>query len=224
MLLDHAIKLKWMPGPNPLHGMKMTVPESKAYIWERVDLDRVVQTCRREGAPEAWPVMAAMMLTQWEIGQRPTDLILFRRGEEYRNGTFRFRQSKTNSYVTIPISPGLASLLKDIEVKDSLYLFVDPRTGQPFKANDLSTTFRKIRGACLTKRKLTFRGLRHTCVVQLARAGCEIPEIASITGHSIQSVHMILQRYLPRDNVLAWSAQRKRGLIAADENESTSAR
>jgi hypothetical protein len=50
-------------------------------------------------------------------------------------------------------------------------------------------------------------------VVQLARAGCTVPEIASITGHSIASVEQILQRYLPRDSTVARNAQVKRGLI-----------
>lgn len=37
----------------------------------------------------------------------------------------------------------------------------------------------------------------------LAEVGCEIPEIASITGRSLKSVHTILEKYLPRTKALA---------------------
>jgi integrase len=38
--------------------------------------------------------------------------------------------------------------------------------------------------------------LRDTAVTWLARAGATLPEIASITGHSLRSIHQVLQHYL----------------------------
>lgn len=58
--------------------------------------------------------------------------------------------------------------------------------------------------------------LRHSCVVQLARAGCTVPEIAAITGHTLSSVEKILSHYLPRDSQVARNAQIKRGLITKE--------
>ena len=46
---------------------------------------------------------------------------------------------------------------------------------------------------------LQARDLRRTAVVNLARAGATTPEIAAITGHSIDRVQRILETYLPRD-------------------------
>lgn len=217
MLMKRAVKIGWRTD-NPLADVKMGAPKSKVTIWERADVDLQVATAR--GAPDEpeWPVVAAMILTEWEIGQRLTDLVLFQRGSDYKNRAFRFWQEKTGSYVTIPVSRGLGDLLDEIAVPDSPYLFVNPVTGQPFEGNRLSCVFRFIRKASRTKRKLTLRALRHSCVVQLARAGCTVPEIASITGHSPFSVEQILQKYLPRDNQLAWQAQKKRGLIGIRKN------
>jgi hypothetical protein len=220
MLIDHARKLGWWTTENPLKDMAMAAPKSTVVIWERGDVDLQVTTARTEN----WPVVAAMILTEWEIGQRLTDLILFRRGAEYQDRAFRFWQEKTGEYVTIPISVALGDLLEEIAVKDSPYLFVNPETGQPFKGNRLSCAFRDIRKASKTKRKLTLRALRHSCVVQLARAECTVPEIASITGHSPFSVQQILSRYLPRDNEVAWNAQAKRGLITAALDRQTRAK
>ena len=57
---------------------------------------------------------------------------------------------------------------------------------------------------------VTFNDLRGTAVTRLALAGCTVPQIAPITGHSLRDVHSILDaHYLDRDPALAESAIRK---------------
>jgi integrase len=57
---------------------------------------------------------------------------------------------------------------------------------------------------------LTFHDLRGTAVTRLAKAGCTVPEIATITGHSLRDVGAILDsHYLSRDSALGESAIRK---------------
>jgi integrase len=51
--------------------------------------------------------------------------------------------------------------------------------------------------------RLHFHDLRGTSVTLLAESGCTIPEIASITGHSLETVHRILERYLKLTRGLA---------------------
>jgi integrase len=54
---------------------------------------------------------------------------------------------------------------------------------------------------------LTFHDTRGTAVTRLAIAGCEVPEIATITGHSLKTVQEILDKhYLNRDVRMAESA------------------
>ncbi len=43
-------------------------------------------------------------------------------------------------------------------------------------------------------------------MVNLARAGATVPEIAAITGHSIDRTQSILEVYLPRDTHMARAA------------------
>lgn len=209
MLLDHAIALKWRPD-NPAERIKVAAPDTEVTIWELEDVQREAWAAAEAGQPS----IAGLIFTEWEIGQRITDARLFRRGADYvpQDGVFRFWQSKTKSYVTIPVSDDVRALLAAVEIKDSLYLFTDAATGKPWDEQRLGHVFADIR----TKPALQLRALRHSCVVQLARAGCTVPEIASITGHSPASVEQILQKYLPRDNQVAWNAQRKRGLIGPD--------
>ena len=87
--------------------------------------------------------------------------------------------------------------------------------GLPFEAQNIRVTFRRIRESVPRDdgRVLVLRALRHSCVVQLGRSGCSVPQIRAITGHSLKTVERVLERYLPRDDVMAWQAQAKRGLI-----------
>jgi integrase len=48
---------------------------------------------------------------------------------------------------------------------------------------------------------LTFHDIRGSAITRLAEAGCEVPEIATITGHSLADLEAILDaHYLGRDN------------------------
>jgi hypothetical protein len=56
------------------------------------------------------------------------------------------------------------------------------------------------------KKQLHFQDLQGTAVTLLAAADATIPQIASITGHSLQSVTRILERYLPLTSALSKAA------------------
>lgn len=54
--------------------------------------------------------------------------------------------------------------------------------------------------------KLHFHDLRGTTVTLLSEAGCTPQQVATITGHSLKTVHQILDRYLARTRGLAEQA------------------
>lgn len=220
MVMQQAVDLGWRTD-NPVAAVKVAMPTSLVEIWEADDVEAHVWAAVMIGQP--W--VAALILTEWEIGQRLTDAILWTRasrpmqqGYHAEEGAFRFSQSKTKGTVAIPVSERLRAVLEACKLEDSPYLFHDGATRRPFPDVDrLGHVFEDVRAAALAQRPearhLILRALRHSCVVQLARAGCEVPEIAAITGHSIQTVGKMLSTYLPRDATVARNAQRKRGLI-----------
>ena len=53
---------------------------------------------------------------------------------------------------------------------------------------------------------LHFHDLRGRAVTMLAEAGCTVPEIAAVTGHSLKHVTHILEVYLSRTRHLADAA------------------
>jgi hypothetical protein len=221
MIMDQAIAKGWR-ADNPCDGIRVKVATSRAQVWEQADVDAYVEQARAMGRDS----IALIILLEWEIGQRLTDVRGFRPGAEYdaAAGVFRFHQSKTESYVTIPVSATLRELLAPA-VKGELFMFRDEVTKKAYAEDRLSKVFKSVRDAVAAKareadpqakpRHLLLKWLRHSCVVQLARVGCTPLEIAAITGHAIASVVQILSVYLPRDNEVAWNAQVKRGLVAA---------
>lgn len=211
LIMDQAIALRWRLD-NPCTGIRVKAAVSKATIWEQSDVDAYVTAATEVGRPS----IALIVLLVWEIGQRITDVRGFRPNAEYApsEGHFRFKQSKTGSYVTIPISAKLRELLGPM-ADGNLFLFRDESTGKPYTAERLVRVFDLVRQQAVAKggRALKLRWLRHSCVVQLARVGCTPLEIAAVTGHAASSVSQILSVYLPRDNEVAWNAQEKRGLV-----------
>jgi len=209
MLMDRAVQLEWR-STNPLATVKMGAPKSTVALWEHDEVVFYREACVKARQPS----IAAMILTLWEIGQRVTDARLFRHGAEYADGWFRFYQSKTESYVTVEASPELKILLENIRDPESLYLFTDAATGKPWAEQRLGHVFADIRAASGGPQRV-LRALRHSCVVQMARKGSDVPEIASVTGHSPFSAAQILAKYMPRDSILAAKAQRRRGLVGS---------
>lgn len=213
LVMNQAVDIGWRTD-NPARGIRTKVPKTKATIWEQADVDLYVKVARAQGMHS----IALIILLEWEIGQRLTDVRAFRPGAEYdaERGVFSFRQSKTDEAVTIEVSLGLREMLAKAG-DGQLFLFRNDRTGKAYTENRLSKTFGWVRKAAVKAggRRLILRQLRHSCVVQLARAGCTVPEIASITGHTLGSVNAILSVYLPRDSAVARAAQVKRGIILA---------
>jgi integrase len=80
---------------------------------------------------------------------------------------------------------------------------------KPWTSDGFRASWRKACAAAGV-RDVTFHDLRGTAVTRLALAKCTEPEIATLTGLSLRSVHSILDaHYLHRDPALAESAIRK---------------
>lgn len=62
-----------------------------------------------------------------------------------------------------------------------------------------------------------FLDLRDTAITRLALAGCTIPDIRSITGHSLETVHAVLKHYLAIDDRMAAAGIAKLTAYLAEE-------
>lgn len=184
---------------NPCErGGRLYSSDRSEKIWGEAEIARVLAL-----APKHMELI--LMLALW-TGQRQGDLLRLP-WSSYDGKAIRLKQSKGKRAVTIPVSVYLKPLL-DSAPRLSTQIAVNS-----YGAAWTSDGFRTSWGKLCAKAKiedLTFHDLRGSAVVRLAVSGATVPEIATLTGHSLKDVEAILDaHYLGRDVKLAENAIRK---------------
>jgi integrase len=132
----------------------------------------------------------ALVLALW-TGQRQGDLLKLR-WSDYQERKIRVFQSKGQKPVTIPVGDTLAECLKRAPMR-ALTILTGQR-GRPWTGDGFRTEWGK---ACQRAGidDVTFHDLRGTAVTRLAKAGCSVAEIASLTGHALKDAQAILDAH-----------------------------
>jgi integrase len=129
------------------------------------------------------------------------------------------RQRKTGALVSVRALPQLVDRLDAVRERNRLAgrvartIVFDPRSGEPWNEHTFRHRFAELRAIaaidCASVADLRFQDLRDTAVTWLARAECTIPEIASVTGHSLETINTVLKHYLVLDESTNDSAMAK---------------
>ena len=184
---------------NPCtHGGRLYRGSRRENIWTAAD-----EATFLERAPTH--LRLPLLLALW-TGQRQGDLLRLP-WSAYDGTHTRLRQSKTGARVVIPVGAPLKAAL-DVAAKRSPIILVNSE-GKPWTSDGFRASWRKACAAAGIA-GLTFHDLRGTAVTRLAIVGATEAEIATFTGHSLQTVRAILDKhYLARDPSLGESAIRK---------------
>ena len=135
------------------------------------------------------------------LGQREGDVL--RLGwTQYDGASVRLRQRKTGKLIAVPAIADLRQAL-DAAPRTAATIVVSETTGRPYTEDNFTHLFREVATEAGLPGDLQYRDLRRTAVVFLAEAGCSVPEIAAITGHSLRTATQILETYLPRNSTMA---------------------
>jgi integrase len=110
-------------------------------------------------------------------------------------------QGKRKRAVSIKCTAALKAHLDSLERRGLLILLT--RTGHAWTKRYLNEKWNESCRAAGIATDLHFHDLRGTAVTMLAQAGCSVPEIAAITGHSLKDATSILETYLARTKQLA---------------------
>ena len=164
-------------------------------VWPDADIARFLAV--------ASPQMRLAMMLAVNTGQRQGDL---RRlpWSAYDGTVLKVRQRKTGAYVLVPVSDELKAVL-DAAPRASPLMLVNS-DGKPWSESGFQSAWGKATARAAIE-GLTFHDLRGTAVVWLARAGCNVVEIYSITGHKPGDAQAILTaHYLPQDGQTAANA------------------
>jgi integrase len=184
---------------NPCtHGGRLYRGSRRENIWTAAD-----EAAFLERAPSH--LHLPLLLALW-TGQRQGDLLRLP-WSAYDGARIRLRQSKTGARVVIPVGAPLKTAL-DAAAKRSTIMLTNS-DGKPWTSDGFRASWRKACAAAGIA-GLTFHDLRGTAVTRLAKVGATEAEIATFTGHSLQTVRAILDKhYLARDPALGESAIRK---------------
>ena len=189
---------------NPLDKFKRAYSSSRSdKIWlpEHIDQFNAV----------ASPEMTFALLLALHTGQRQGDLLRLT-WTAFDGDGISLIQSKTRRPVYVPCTDALKASLVAEKSKGFPFILTKAN-GHPWTQD----AFKKAWSATMKASKLTgglhFHDLRGTAVTMLAEAGAAVPEIASITGHSLESASRIVDVYLARTRALATS-----GIIKLNEH------
>lgn len=204
-------------GENPAEKPGIKLRSAKGRIWTEAEVEAMVAAADRVGLHS---IGTAIVMNEW-LGQREGDIIRLRR-QQVRDGAFHIRQSKRGAELVLPGSPRVARRLAaelarfaDLDIPPP-HILISEVSGLPYTTDRFVKDFAKVRAAAakhhpeMQLEGLRFMHLRHTAVTRLFEAECELPLIASITGHTLKHCAEIIDRYGSRTRKMARLAAAKR--------------
>jgi integrase len=154
------------------------------------------------------PEMQFAMVLALHTGQRQADILRLS-WNSYNGASITLRQGKARRLgreaptIRIPCTKALKATLDKAQRRAAVILTT--KTGLAFKKRYFAEQWEATCKAAGIS-DLHFHDVRGTTVTMLAEAGCTLPEIVAITGHSLRRAQDILERYLARTSKLAESA------------------
>jgi integrase len=176
-------------------GLRLRATKPRDRVWSDDEIGRWLEAAKIED-----PHMTTGFLMLQFTAQRPND-VLRTTWPQYSGSAIRLRQQKTNALLDVPVHPALADHLDGLSHSSGTLTIVSYR-GRPVKYGRFNERFRRIAERAGIP-DAQARDLRRTAMLRMAEAGATVPQIASVSGHSIEATQRILETYLPRNRELA---------------------
>jgi integrase len=198
--------LSWGAMNGPLNKNVLDQFE-RAYTNDRSDLIWMSEDIEAFLAVAPAEMQFAMVLAL-HTGQRQADILRLA-WNQYDGASIMLRQGKGRRLgraaptIRVPCTTALKATLDAAQRRAAIMLTT--KTGLAFKKRYFAAQWERT---CVAAGivDLHFHDIRGTTVTLLAEAGCTVPEIAAITGHSLRSAQDIPDKYLARTGKLADSA------------------
>ena len=174
LLSRHAIALGWLDS-DPTAGVEPLAYRSDGYAtWTEAEI-----AAYRDRHPSGTTARLALELLL-NTGQRRSDVV--RMGPQHvRGGAVHLRQLKTGQPIAVPILPELAAELALLPHRHLTWLALP--NGTPRSPRGFYNTFRTWCDEAGIPEGRSPHGLRKSCGVRLAEAGCTAHEIMAVLGH-----------------------------------------
>ncbi|CAO4173652.1 Integrase family protein [Methylorubrum populi] len=194
---------------NHIRGFKRLYHADRAEIvWLPEHIDAFMRVAPIE--------LQRALIIALHTGQRQADILRLP-WSAYDGSTITLRQGKSARggrvapLITIPCTQALRRMLDGMERRSPLILTT--KTGRALQKRYFARLWEEAATEAgvgsitlpgiAEPVALHFHDLRGTAVTMLSEAGCSPQQIATITGHSLKTVTVILDRYLARTRALA---------------------
>lgn len=198
LLMNRALKYQLIDH-NPAAKPELKTPPPRHHVWTDDAIEAVVSAAEDRSRRS---VGLAVMLAA-HLGQREGDVLRLA-WSQYDGEYVSLRQQKTKKPLAVPATAALKRYL-DLTPRSSILMVTSETTGRPYREDNFRHVFAVVRNS-VGLSDFQFRDLRRTAAVGLAEAGCTAPEIAAITGHTIETTQRILETYVPRTTPMARNA------------------
>ncbi len=224
VMLSHATRIGWR-ADNPAMKLGLETVAPRVVVWTPAEIAAFVGAADRLGQH----AIADAVIIALHTGQRQGDVLALEHAAT-TNGRVMFRQGKTGARVSVPLTPALEQRLDEIRARRAAGAVVELHArqvvlddqGRDYTGSRYNKAFVQVRDAAAAEAGPQIAGrlfldLRDTAVTRLALAGCTIAEIRAITGHTLQTIHSVLQHYLALDDRMADAGIDRLKVWLADE-------
>ena len=202
--MNYARKRKIVAG-HDIADCDFPTPKSRDRLVERHELKALMDAAYALKL-DAVARYCALAITS---GQRTSD-ILGMGCELLSQPGFGVTQGKTGADVSMPFHDFALRHLESMATSGDRYIVARPDTGDRYPLRLFQNHWHRVREKAAetvpTCADIWAYDLRTACVVYMAQGGSTLAQIASVTGHKLNSVTRILQHYLPRNPLLAAQA------------------
>lgn len=223
-VMAYGERLGWIQH-SPARRLRQKRPEPRRRCATPAEVSALVQAADAlalETGDASWAAIGTAVLAAVWTGQRQADLLACDLTTQLvpATGPFAarllFRTRKTDSRVGPPLLPALAQRL-DGRRTGLLVPGLSEDDGTPWCKDTFRHRFADVRARAKVQ-DLTFRDLRDTAVTRMYEAGATALQIASWTGHTLKTVHQILEHYIDHTQeaadevgtrLLAWAERRQ---------------
>ncbi|QUS39048.1 integrase [Tardiphaga alba] len=166
-------------------GGRLYSSDRAEIIWQNEHIEAFRAVASKE-------LQFALLLALW-TGQRQGDIVKLS-WTQYDGNCIRLRQGKRKKHVVIPVAGPLKEAMDARRPEKPEGTILRNTFGASWTEDGFRTSWGKaFDKAHLADFDLHFHDLRGTAITRLAIAGCTVPQIAAITGHSMKDVERILQ-------------------------------
>lgn len=188
---------------NPVTGLTIATSPRRDQLWMPDDIDAWMGFCEADRGGARWRLMFMLLLY---TGQRIGD-VLAMTWADYDGSYIKVKQEKTGAKVEVYCHHILKEELERWRASRRVIgpTILTRYDGRPLSYNRVRNRTTEILTE-IGRRHLQLRDLRRTAATKLAEAGCTTPQIAAITGHSIERCQRILDTYVVKTKATSKAA------------------